>query len=63
MEGFPDRFEVAFQRELETFIEAIGDGRPPTPGPTDALETLRLALAVDRSWRRGRSVRIVEVCP
>lgn len=24
------------------------------PGPEDALETLRLALAVTKSWREGR---------
>ena len=54
--NFPDRFEVAYRRELEAFFEALGDGRTPTPGPTDALETLRLAVAVTRSWREaGRS--------
>lgn len=58
---FPDRFEVAFRRELEVFFEAIGQGRLPTPGPVEALETLRLALAADRSWRECRPVRVDEI--
>lgn len=60
-ENFPDRFEVAFRRELEAFFQALGDGRTPTPGPTDALETLRLAVAVTRSWREGRPIKVADV--
>lgn len=60
-ENFPDRFDVAFRRELGAFFEALGEGRVPTPGPIDALETLRLALAADRSWRERRPVRVDEV--
>jgi myo-inositol 2-dehydrogenase/D-chiro-inositol 1-dehydrogenase len=40
---------------------ALGEGRTPTPGPVDALETLRLALAATRSWRDGRPVRVADV--
>lgn len=60
-ENFPDRFEVAFRRELEAFFQALADGRTPTPGPTDALETLRLAVAVTRSWREGRPIKVADV--
>jgi myo-inositol 2-dehydrogenase/D-chiro-inositol 1-dehydrogenase len=60
-ENFPDRFEVAFRLELEAFFQALGEGRTPTPGPADALETLRLALAATQSWREGRPVRVAEV--
>ena len=60
-ESFPDRFEVAYRRELEVFFENLGAGRPVGPGPDDALETLRLALACVKSWREGRSVRLDEV--
>jgi myo-inositol 2-dehydrogenase / D-chiro-inositol 1-dehydrogenase len=59
--SFPDRFETAYRRELEVFFENLGAGRPVTPGPDDALETLRLAIAATRSWREGRPVRIDEV--
>jgi myo-inositol 2-dehydrogenase/D-chiro-inositol 1-dehydrogenase len=60
-ESFPDRFEVAYRRELEVFFEDLGAGRPVGPGPDDALETLRLALACVKSWREGRPVRLDEV--
>lgn len=60
-ENFPDRFEVAFRLELEAFFRTLAEGGTPTPGPEDALETLRLAVAATRSWREGRPVRIDEV--
>ena len=60
-ESFPDRFEIAYRRELEVFFEDLAGGRTPRPGPEDALETLRLALACVRSWREGRPVRLDEV--
>ena len=58
---FGDRFEVAYRRELEVFFEDLAAGRTPGPGPDDALETLRLAVACTRSWREGRPVRLDEV--
>ena len=60
-ENFPDRFAAAFRLELEAFIEAIRDGRQPSPGPDDALETLRLALACRLSQAEGRPVRVADV--
>lgn len=60
-ESFPDRFEVAFRLELEAFFRTLAEGGTPTPGPEDALETLRLALAATRSWREGRPVRVDEI--
>jgi myo-inositol 2-dehydrogenase/D-chiro-inositol 1-dehydrogenase len=58
---FMDRFEIAYRRELEVFFDDLGSGRPVGPGPDDALETLRLAVACTRSWREGRPVRVDEV--
>ena len=58
---FMDRFEVAYRRELEVFFADLGSGRTPAPGPDDAYETLRLAVACTRSWREGRPVRLDEV--
>jgi myo-inositol 2-dehydrogenase/D-chiro-inositol 1-dehydrogenase len=60
-ENFPDRFEVAYRVELEAFFEALATGRTPTPGPEEALETLRLAVAARRSWREGRPVKLDDV--
>ncbi len=58
---FFDRFEVAYRRELEVFFDDLVAGRTPLPGPDDALETLRLAVACTRSWRDGRPVKLSEV--
>jgi myo-inositol 2-dehydrogenase/D-chiro-inositol 1-dehydrogenase len=60
-ENFPDRFEEGYRLELEAFFSAFREGRPPTPGPEDALESLRLALAVTKSWREKRPVKVSEI--
>jgi myo-inositol 2-dehydrogenase / D-chiro-inositol 1-dehydrogenase len=60
-ENFPDRFGAAYRRELEVFFEDLRAGRPVGPGPEDALETLRLAVAATASWREGRPIRIDEI--
>jgi myo-inositol 2-dehydrogenase / D-chiro-inositol 1-dehydrogenase len=60
-ENFSDRFELAFKLELEAFFRTLAEGGTPSPGPEDALETLRLALAAKRSWLEGRSVRVADV--
>jgi myo-inositol 2-dehydrogenase/D-chiro-inositol 1-dehydrogenase len=60
-ENFPDRFATAFRMELEAFVRSVADGRPVSPGPEDAHQTLRLAVAATRSWREGRPVRVAEV--
>jgi myo-inositol 2-dehydrogenase / D-chiro-inositol 1-dehydrogenase len=60
-ENFPDRFEEGYRLELEAFFSALREGRTPTPGPEDALESLRLALAVTKSWREKRPVKVSEI--
>jgi myo-inositol 2-dehydrogenase/D-chiro-inositol 1-dehydrogenase len=60
-ENFPDRFEVAYRLEFEAFFRTLAEGGTPAPGPDDALETLRLALAAKRSWLERRPVRLDEV--
>src|SRR6202011_3105903 len=43
------------------FFAALREGRTLTPGPEDALETLRLAVAATKSWREKRPVKISEI--
>ena len=62
-ENFPDRFEAAYRLELEAFFSALRENRVPSPGPEDALETLRLAIAVTKSWREQHAVKVSEVQP
>ncbi len=60
-ENFPDRFEVAYRLELQAFFNALKEGRKPSPGAEDALETLRLAIAVTCSWKENRPVKVSEI--
>jgi myo-inositol 2-dehydrogenase/D-chiro-inositol 1-dehydrogenase len=60
-ENFPDRFETAYRLELQAFFDALKTGRKPSPGAEDALETLRLGIAVTRSWKENRPVKVSEI--
>jgi myo-inositol 2-dehydrogenase / D-chiro-inositol 1-dehydrogenase len=60
-ENFPDRFEAAYRMEIQAFFDALKTGRKPSPGAEDALETLRLAIAVTRSWKENRPVKVSEI--
>jgi myo-inositol 2-dehydrogenase / D-chiro-inositol 1-dehydrogenase len=60
-ESFPDRFADGYRIELEQFFADLGAGRTPSPGPEDALETLRLALACTLSWKENRPVKVAEI--
>ncbi|MDX2005501.1 MAG: inositol 2-dehydrogenase [Meiothermus sp.] len=59
--NFPDRFEQAYRSQMEAFFDALLQGKTPTPGPRDALETLRICLAAKQSWKQGRPVKVREV--
>jgi myo-inositol 2-dehydrogenase/D-chiro-inositol 1-dehydrogenase len=59
--NFPDRFEQAYRNQMEAFFEALLQGKTPTPGPRDALETLRICLAAKQSWQQGKPVKVKEV--
>lgn len=58
---FMDRFKDAYRAEIAAFVGALTEGRAPTPGTRDALESLRLALACTRSLKEGRPVRVQDV--
>ncbi|HWG85729.1 MAG TPA: inositol 2-dehydrogenase [Deinococcales bacterium] len=58
---FMDRFKDAYRLEIEAFLGALASGRQPTPGPRDALESLRLAIAARTSYQERRPVRVEEV--
>ncbi len=58
---FMDRFKDAYKLEIEAFFKAISEGRKPSPGPKDALESLRVSLAAKRSFKEKRPVKLEEV--
>jgi predicted dehydrogenase len=51
----------AFRAELEHFFACFADHQSPSPGPADALESLRIAVAATKSWKERRPVKLAEV--
>jgi myo-inositol 2-dehydrogenase/D-chiro-inositol 1-dehydrogenase len=58
---FIERFRDAYRAEVQGFVDAVRDGRPPTPGTRDAVESLRVAVAATRSLRSGEPVAVEDV--
>jgi myo-inositol 2-dehydrogenase / D-chiro-inositol 1-dehydrogenase len=58
---FMDRFKDAYRAELEAFFSAVADGRPPSPGPEDAIESIKISLAATLSLREKRPVKLSEL--
>src|ERR1700730_7225726 len=58
---FMDGFGAALRAELKAFFRCLREGKTPTPGCEDALESLRIAAAATKSWKEKKSVKISEV--
>ncbi|MCX7846347.1 MAG: inositol 2-dehydrogenase [Dictyoglomaceae bacterium] len=58
---FMDRFKDAYKLEIEAFFKAISEGKMPSPGPKDALESLKVSIAAKRSFKEKRSVKVEEM--
>jgi len=39
----------------------VANGTPPSPGPVDALESLKIAIAATRSLKENRAVKLTEI--
>lgn len=55
---FPDRYALAYRAELGNFVDAVREERPPSPGMEDAIRSLAMADAAERSARTGQIVAI-----
>ncbi|MDP4585710.1 MAG: hypothetical protein NWS64_00235, partial [Microbacteriaceae bacterium] len=59
--GFVDRFRDSFRNETRAFVSfALGEIDNPCP-PDSALESLRIAVACERSIETGAAVRVSDV--
>lgn len=58
---FLDRFREAYRLELQAFVTDVRSGTAPAPGPRDAVESLRAALAARLSLQEGRPVSVSEI--
>lgn len=57
-DDFVERFSPAYLAELQAFVDAVRDGRRPSPDLHDALQALRAADAATRSLREHRWVEV-----
>jgi len=55
---FLERYGPAYRAELDAFIAAVSNGRPPAPTGEDGLAALRLADAAQQSLETGAPVRL-----
>jgi scyllo-inositol 2-dehydrogenase (NAD+) len=55
---FMERFEGAYLAQVESFIDAILNGREPAVSGSDAVEAIRLSLAATLSCREHRVVEM-----
>lgn len=58
LDFFLERYEAAYARELGAFIDAVTDGRVPSPGIEDGAQALRLAEAAEKAAREGVVVKL-----
>ncbi len=59
--GFVDRFREAFRQETAAFVGLVrGESANPCP-PDSALESLRIAIACERSVQTGAPVQVADV--
>ena len=58
---FIERFRDAYRLEVQAFVDAVREGRQPSPGTADAVESLRVAVAATESLRSGKPVRVADV--
>ncbi len=55
---FLERYARAYAREMEHFVEAVGQGRTPSPTIYDGLQAQKLADAAQTSLETGQTVTV-----
>ena len=55
---FIERYQEAFTREIDAFVDAVERGVKPSPGFDDGRRALRVADAAEESATSGRAVRV-----
>ncbi|WP_416306312.1 inositol 2-dehydrogenase [Neptunicella sp. SCSIO 80796] len=55
---FIERYQQAYQAQLDSFIQAVNDGTQPSPSFTDGLQAQRLADAAQQSLDTGLPVQL-----
>ena len=58
---FMERYTTSYVNEIQDFISAIVDDRPPQPTGLDGRMSVAVGLAAKRSLREGRPVKVSEI--
>ncbi|HET8667759.1 MAG TPA: Gfo/Idh/MocA family oxidoreductase, partial [Terriglobales bacterium] len=58
---FMERYAESFALELQSFIEAILENRPPLVTGLDAREPVVLGMAARQSMKEGRPIKVREL--
>jgi myo-inositol 2-dehydrogenase/D-chiro-inositol 1-dehydrogenase len=56
-----ERYADAYAAELQAFVDAVRNGRPPEVGGDDGRAPVAIALAAQRSARESRPVLVSSV--
>jgi len=56
--GFLECFATAYRREIASFVQSVRAGTPPQPSLDEALSSLRVADAIQRSLKSGKPVAL-----
>jgi len=56
--GFLECFAEAYWWEIASFVQSVRDGTPPHPSLEEALSSLRVADAIQRSLKSGKPVAL-----
>jgi myo-inositol 2-dehydrogenase/D-chiro-inositol 1-dehydrogenase len=59
--GFIERFEPAYEAEIEAFLQAVAEGGGSPCGGAEARRALRVALAAELSRAEHRPVKVQEI--
>ncbi|NNU82128.1 inositol 2-dehydrogenase [Halovulum dunhuangense] len=54
---FLERYEASFRQELQEFLDALTEGRPPSATAEHGRTALAIALACEESRRQGRAIK------
>ena len=60
---FLERYEEAYVREMQAFVDCVLNDRVPSVSGRDGLIPVIMGLAATRSLKEGRPVRLTEIAP
>ena len=57
--SFPERFDDAYLREMEEFVDCVLNGKKPGVTVYDGTKSTAIAYATTEAWKTGKAVSLV----